>query len=330
MNQADPIFNPASPEYIGTTVAFNPFGDFRNPIPSNDARSVEFARVHPVDIDTSKLATLDATIYTTDLFDLPAGGIGFALGGQFRRESLDENPDQLNVNGDIAGNSAIARARGGRKSYAIFVETNIPIFSEKNAVPGFHALDINAAGRYEEFMNNNTNVCGAESWGSLAAVRPIVHPQIYLGTRVPRTVARGIVFRSHLRHPTVARPEEWGRLRAGKRPRSSKAAQTCSRRTRRLTAAALFGRRKVCPGLTISTDLWQIDRTGVVQSAFLDAVLAREVAGTLLPGEAVNACPTEPSRASSSPTGTRRPRKQTASISAFSTSCQRPLGRSLR
>jgi hypothetical protein len=30
---------------------------------------------------------LDATIYTTALFNLPAGGVGFAFGGQFRRES---------------------------------------------------------------------------------------------------------------------------------------------------------------------------------------------------------------------------------------------------
>src|SRR5881396_2615993 len=145
LNQADPIFNPTSPEYIGTPVAFNPFGDFRTPIASN-AASIEFARVHPTDLDTSKLATIDATIYTTALFDLPAGGIGFALGGQFRRETLDENPDQLNINGDVSGNSSIATAHGGRKSYAIFVETSIPIFSEKNAVTGFHALDINAAG----------------------------------------------------------------------------------------------------------------------------------------------------------------------------------------
>ncbi|HEX8076621.1 MAG TPA: TonB-dependent receptor plug domain-containing protein, partial [Chthoniobacterales bacterium] len=34
LNQADPIFNPASSQYIGTTTAFNPFGDFRVPIPS--------------------------------------------------------------------------------------------------------------------------------------------------------------------------------------------------------------------------------------------------------------------------------------------------------
>jgi iron complex outermembrane receptor protein len=48
---------------------------------------------------------------------------------------------------------------------------------------------------------------------------------------------------------------------------------------------------KFVPGLTLSTDLWQIERTGVVQSAFLDAVLARELAGTLLPGESVERLP---------------------------------------
>src|SRR6266550_1541251 len=106
LNQADPIFNPTSPQFIGTTVAFDPFGDFRAPIPSNQA-TIDFARVHPKDEDTSKLWTLDATIYTTALFNLPAGGVGLAFGGQFRRESLKEEPDMLNVEGDIVGNSPV-------------------------------------------------------------------------------------------------------------------------------------------------------------------------------------------------------------------------------
>src|SRR5436309_1508330 len=42
VNQADPIFDPTSPQFIGTTVAFNPFGDYRVPIQSNSA-TVEFA-----------------------------------------------------------------------------------------------------------------------------------------------------------------------------------------------------------------------------------------------------------------------------------------------
>src|SRR5881396_1203088 len=128
LNAADPIFDPNSSQFIGTTTPFNPFGDFRVPIPSNQA-TVEFARVHPKDEDISKIATVDGTIYTTSLFELPAGGVGFAFGGQFRRESLKEEPDMLNVEGDIVGNSPVPSAEGGRKTYAFYAETRIPIFS---------------------------------------------------------------------------------------------------------------------------------------------------------------------------------------------------------
>jgi iron complex outermembrane recepter protein len=289
LNQADPIFNPNSPEYIGTTVAFNPFGDFRVPIPSNDA-SVEFARVHPVDIDTSKLATIDATIYTTALFDLPAGGIGFAIGGQFRRETLDENPDQLNINGDIAGNSAIAPAHGGRKSYAIFVETSIPIFSEKNAITGFHALDINAAGRYEEFLNNNTNV----------AVPKIGVRWQPMDDSLTLRFTWGLGFREPSLEELYSAPIS--DIQPSHDPMNGGAFEpettTLIQSTPSLQpedsetfSGGVVWTPKFVPGLTISTDLWQIERTGVVQSAFLDAVLAREQAGTLLPGESVERLP---------------------------------------
>ena len=53
---------------------------FRSSSLSPMSATVKFARVHPKDEDTSKLATLDATIYTTDLFHLPAGGVGLAIG----------------------------------------------------------------------------------------------------------------------------------------------------------------------------------------------------------------------------------------------------------
>src|SRR5438270_3247956 len=110
LNAADPIFDPNSPQFIGTTVPFNPFGDFHVPIASN-AATINFARVHPKDEDFSKLWTLDATVYTTSLVELPGGGVGFAFGGQLRRESLEETPDMLNVEGDIMTNSPVPAAR---------------------------------------------------------------------------------------------------------------------------------------------------------------------------------------------------------------------------
>ena len=289
LNQADPIFNPTSPQYIGTTVAFNPFGDFRNPIPANQA-SVEFARVHPKDTDFSKIATIDGNIYTTDLFDLPAGGIGFAIGGQFRRESLREDPDRLNIVGDIAGNSAIAAARGGRKSYAFFAEAIIPIFSQKNAIPGFHALDLTAAGRYEAFRNNDTNVAVPKigmrwqpldesltfrlTWGK--GFREPSLEELYSapisdirGSHDPKN---GGIFEPETQTLIISNPNL--------APEDS---ETFS--------AGFVYSPKFVPGLTVSADFWQIDRTGVVQSAFLDAVLARELAGTLIPPERVERLP---------------------------------------
>jgi iron complex outermembrane receptor protein len=289
LNQADPIFNPTSPEYIGTRVAFNPFGDFRVPIPSN-AASIEFARVHPRDLDTSKLATVDATIYTTALFDLPAGGIGFALGGQFRRETLDENPDQLNISGDISGNSSIATAHGGRKSYAIFVETSIPIFSEKNAVTGFHALDVNAAGRYEAFLNNNTSVAVPKIGVRWQPVDDTLTIRFTwgLGFREPSleelySAPISDIQPSHDPKNGGAFEPETTTLIQSTPDLQPEDSETFS--------GGIVWTPKFVPGLTLSTDLWQIERTGVVQSAFLDAVLARELAGTLLPGESVERLP---------------------------------------
>ena len=218
------------------------------------------------------------------------GGIGFAFGGQFRRESLNEDPDQLNIIGDIAGNSAIAAAVGGRKSYALFVETSIPVFSEKNAIPGFHALDINAAGRYEEFRNNNTNVAVPKIGVRWQPIDDSLTLRFTwgLGFREPSleelySAPISDIQPSHDPMNGGAFEPETTTLIQSSPSLQPEDSETFS--------GGFVYTPKFVPGLTISTDLWQIDRTGVVQSAFLDAVLARELAGTLLPGERVERLP---------------------------------------
>ena len=62
--------------------------------------------IHPKSIDLSKLTTLDLNIYTTSLFNLPAGGVGLAFGGQFRRENLEQGPDEALLTGDVVGTAA--------------------------------------------------------------------------------------------------------------------------------------------------------------------------------------------------------------------------------
>lgn len=288
LNQADPIFDPTSSQFIGTTVAFNPFGDFRVPIPANQA-TIEFATIHPKDEDISKLATLDATIYTTSLFDLPAGGIGFAVGGQFRRESLEENPDAFNIAGDVSGNSPVPPVRGGRKSYAFYAETSIPIFSPTNAIPGFRSLEFTAAGRYEAFRNNDTNVLVPKvgmrwqpldeqltiraTWGE--GFREPSLEELYSAPLSSLEVTHDInpitgakVFESETNVLVFNNPNL--------QPEDS-----------RSFSGGFVYTPKYAPGLNFSIDFWDIERTGVVFHPRADDVLARERSGDLGPGEVV-------------------------------------------
>src|SRR5438034_1471620 len=157
LNQNDPLFNPTSSSFIGQTTPFNPFGDaFHVPNPTN-APLIDFARLNSRDLFTSKLATLDLNIYTTDLFDLPAGGVGLAFGGVFSRESYTVDPDDQNRLGENFDIAAIAPVKAGRKSWSIYAETLVPIFSPKYNIPGFYSLEISAGVRFSEWLNNNTN-----------------------------------------------------------------------------------------------------------------------------------------------------------------------------
>jgi iron complex outermembrane recepter protein len=285
MNANDPIFTPGSSQFIGTTVPFNPFGDFRVPIASNQ-ETVAFATAKPKDEDTSKLWTIDGSIYTTSLFELPAGGIGMAIGGQFRRETLKENPDPLNVAGDIAGNSPVPTASGGRKSFAFYVEANIPVFSPKMAIPGFYSLEVTGAGRYEQFRNNDTDVAVPKvgvrwqpfddqltlraTWGQ--GFREPTLEELYAapisGLKLSHDPQNGGAFEPETNFLVLSNPNL--------KPEDS---ETYS--------AGFVWTPKYIPGLTYSVDAWGVRRTGVIGSEPADEILAREQAGNLLPGEVV-------------------------------------------
>ncbi len=158
MNANDSIFDPNSGDFIGTTIPYNPFTSFNQPTFASNIPSILFARANIRDLTKSSLAAADFHVYTTDLFDLPAGGVGFAMGADWRREQYDFNPDDENKTGDQIGVGIAKPSFGGRKAYGIFAETQIPITSPKMNIPGAYSLEFNASGRFEEFRNNDTNV----------------------------------------------------------------------------------------------------------------------------------------------------------------------------
>ncbi len=270
LNAASPIFDPASGSFIGTTVPYNPFGDYRVPIDTNNA-ALGFATVHPKDIDTSKLWTIDLNIYTTALFKLPGGPVGFAFGGQFRRENIEQDPDTLNVEGDIIGSSATAITHAGRKDYAFYGETDVPVFSPEMGVPVFHSLEFTAAMRFEDFRNNDTNVLVPKfgmrwqpfddeltiraTWGEgfrepslfelFSSPTSGLLPTTFMGTSEPETTTI-----------TSSNPNL--------QPEDSRA-----------FSAGVVYTPKYVPGLTLSVDVWDIERKGVVTAPTAQEVVNR-------------------------------------------------------
>ena len=282
MNAADPIFDPTSSQYIGTTIPYNPFGDYRVPIPAN-APSIAFAKVTSHEINTSKLATLDLNIYSTQLFKLPGGGVGLAFGGQFRREDEKQSPDDIQDAGDLSSQSPKATTVGGRKDYAIYSELSIPIFSPENAIPGFHALELSASGRFEEFLNNDSNVLVPKlglrwqpfddsltvraTWGEgfrepslfelYSSPTQGLLPALFKGTFDPEV-------------PTITSSNP------NLQPEDSRAFTT-----------GIVYTPKFVSGLTLSIDIYDIERKGVVVSPTAQEVVNRFLLNQSLPGETV-------------------------------------------
>lgn len=283
LNAADPIFDPASPQYIGTTVPYNPFGDYRVPI-ENNRKLVDYVVAQTPESDLGTLVTADFSIYTTRLFALPAGGVGLAVGGQFQHETNDQNPGPLQLSGDLVGDFQYSAVHGKRESYAGYAEASIPVFGTNFTAPGFHALEFTAAVRYEEFLNNGTNVTVPKlgmrwqplddsltvraTWGEgykqptlVQLFAPVLTATLDVFDPVKGEFAPGVML-TLPPNPNL-HPED----------------------SRNVSAGIVYS-PKFLPGLTLTLDLFGIETTGWVTIPNFSDVAARVAAGNPLPLEA--------------------------------------------
>ncbi len=304
LNQNDPIFQPGG--VLEGQTAFNPFGDALNgaPIEAN-AATTNFATIHPKNVNTSEVATLDLNVFTTQLFKLPAGGVGFAFGGQFRRERISQDTDQLAIDGDIIGQAPLATTDAGRKDYAFYAETSIPIFSPTFSFPGFYSLELTAAVRYEAFKNNDTNVTVPKfgiRWQPLdesLTLRATIgegfrEPSLFELFASPTSALVTVVdtLPTSLGGPPV--PVGDDARREPEEPIVFTSTPTLQPEDSRSFTAGVVFTPKFVPGLTLSIDVFDVERTGVVAVSSVSDILQREEAGKagtgqgLLPGEIVN------------------------------------------
>lgn len=112
-----------------------------------------------------------------DLFSLPGGAVKLAFGGEFIRESMENQQSQGNgiwrgsqntgfaglTVGQVLGtvdtrplipsNTAVFNPSGSRRIWAAFGELVVPLFSEENGMPGLEELTLSAAGRYDSYSD---------------------------------------------------------------------------------------------------------------------------------------------------------------------------------
>ncbi len=92
-------------------------------------------------------AYLEGTV-AGELFELPAGAVGLAVGFQLREEEIDDQPGEQERSGNYWGSSSAVQTVGSDTIQEVFAELELPILRDQ---PLFHDLTLNLSGRMSEY-----------------------------------------------------------------------------------------------------------------------------------------------------------------------------------
>jgi len=91
-----------------------------------------------------------------DLFNLPAGPVSFAIGGEYHGERWRRDPDSLNTTFNTIGATDFQAAQVNRDVWGTYQEVRVPITSPTWNFPAFYSLEVDFAER-EEWYSQNTS-----------------------------------------------------------------------------------------------------------------------------------------------------------------------------
>ena len=134
--------------------AFDPFLNF-NAHNTRAARSAVYVNLH--NTATYELPLYYATI-NGDLFNLPAGPVSFAVGGEYHGERWDREPDSLNITFQTIGSTDRQGAKVNRDVWSIYEEIRVPFTSPTWNFPGFYSFEVDFAEREEWYSQNTQTV----------------------------------------------------------------------------------------------------------------------------------------------------------------------------
>ena len=138
---------------------------------AGDLEGIQPAIIDVYRIDKGDLKMIDLKLTNAELFDMPAGPVGFLFGAEYREESFSDDRDPrldgtiafVSYEGatfpeisDVANSSPTADNSGRRDVTSLFTEFAIPVFE---------TLDLQAALRYENFSDVGDTTVGKLAFG---------------------------------------------------------------------------------------------------------------------------------------------------------------------
>jgi iron complex outermembrane recepter protein len=134
--------------------AFNPFGGFFRQN-TGAARQAVYVTLH--NSGEYELPIYYATI-NGDLFNLPAGPVSFAIGGEYDAPRFTRDRDALNNTFNSIGSVDGQSFRVNRDIWGIYEEIRVPFTSPTWNFPGFYSFEVDFAEREEWYSNNTSSV----------------------------------------------------------------------------------------------------------------------------------------------------------------------------
>ena len=149
--------------------AFDPFLNF-NAHNTKAARQRVYVTLH--NSGEYELPIGYATI-NGDLFNLPAGPVSFAIGGEYDAPRWTLDRDSLNTTFQSIGSTNGGSARVNRDVWSIYQEVRLPFTSPTWNFPGFYSFEVDFAEREEWYSQNTSAVLPSEAF----PFQPAAHSQ---------------------------------------------------------------------------------------------------------------------------------------------------------
>jgi outer membrane receptor protein involved in Fe transport len=169
-NALDAVVDPATGQIVCRSAAARaegcqPINLFGFGTASPAASSYVQAVVPKSEDITNEQQVFSVSLANSRLLDLPAGGLGIAVGAEYRKEKSVDDLDILTNTGGNSGNQ-IPDTVGKFDVWEVYGEVNVPLISE-----GFvNYLGLTGAVRYSDYSQRN--VGGVLSWNAGAEFEP--------------------------------------------------------------------------------------------------------------------------------------------------------------